>query len=770
MQWVSLPLVALYLSVRCLRDRRYLYSVRERLGGLPRTWEQTGTGAVWFHAVSVGEVMAAHRTLGEMRQSLPGVKLWVSVSTLAGRQLAEQRLHGIADGVFYAPFDYAFCVRRVLRRLQPSLLIVTETEIWPNLWHEARRSGARLLVVNARISDRAFPRYRKFRFFFQAVLAQADRIQAQSRVSASRYLALGVPETTVTYGGNLKYDFDPRETKIPAAIADLLGEWTDKKVWIAASTMPPARADDTDEDDAVIQAFRQLSSRVPNLLLMLAPRKPERFDDVARRLEARGVRYIRRSQLPAAPPPLPAVFLLDSIGELSSLFPLADAVFMGGTLARRGGHNILEPAFSARTIIIGPHMENFPEIGEEFRKHGAVVEIGSPAEMAGAVARVLDGQYPDTGPKARQLAEGKRGATELALQEARRLIDLAVPVRIGAARTWLLPLTAVWAVGTAWRKAVSIRRMRKLAAPVVSVGNIALGGVGKTPFVLWLAKRMAVRGGRPAFLTRGYRRRSPERVAVAPAGGRLPVTLTGDEGQMLLRSGLGPVGISADRYDGGAAVLAAHEVDVFLLDDGFQHWKLARDFDIVLVDAADPFAGGALVPAGRLREPPSSLGRADAIVLTRTREGRSYPGIIAEIRRWNRSAPVFLSRTRPACWRGMDGGSVPIEGPVAAFCGLGNPRSFWQTIEMLGVCTVLRCEFGDHHVYRPSELKRLVAQARNSGAKYLITTQKDLMNLPEGTADLTHEVPLLWLEIEVVVEDGDRLLEMVAAVAGSRVS
>ncbi len=242
-----------------MRDRRYFSRIGERLGFLPDSLQTTGSGAIWFHAVSVGEVLSIVELLRRLRAERPSVQLFVSTTTLAGRATAEQKLADLADGVFYAPIDYRSTVRRVLRQLRPSLVVVLETEIWPNLYREAKRSGASLLIVNGRISDRALPRYQRRSWFFRHVLAQPDVILVQTEEDAGRYVIAGAPPERVRIGGNLKYDFTPPASGIAPDIVEFLNETGAEQVCIAASTMPPAAAGDVDEDDAVIEAFREVS-------------------------------------------------------------------------------------------------------------------------------------------------------------------------------------------------------------------------------------------------------------------------------------------------------------------------------------------------------------------------------------------------------------------------------------------------------------------------------------------------------------------------------
>jgi tetraacyldisaccharide 4'-kinase len=753
------PLIVVYLLLRGFKDRRYLRSLAERLGFLPRSYRQTGQAAIWLHAVSVGEVLAAAALVRELRARLIGAPLFISASTLAGKAAAQDKLGAVADGVFYAPIDYCFAVRRVLRTIRPRVVVVLETEIWPNLYREAKRACCGLIVVNGRISDRAMPRYRKLRRFFGSVLRLADAILVQSGLNRSRFLELGAPAEKVQLAGNLKYDFDPRGQKPPAAILEFFERVKPAQVWIAASTMPPAASGDPDEDDAVIAAFRMLAASHPGLLLVLAPRKPERFDRVAEALARAGIPFTRRSEMKGGS----AALLLDSIGELGSLFGLADVVFMGGTLARRGGHNPLEPAFFGKPVIVGPHMENFAEIASKFAAAGALVTIGGAAELAGAVRGLLEDapRRERIGAAARAAAESERGATARAAGEIERLYAASLPRHRPALPVLiaLWPLSRLWLAGGAIKRWLDTLRQSRLETPVISVGGLAVGGTGKTPLVLWLAERLKERGIQPAILTRGYRRRAAERNTVISPGERAPAERTGDEAQMYVRAGIGPLGIGADRAAVGRLIEERFAPQVFLLDDGFQHGRLARSFDIVVLDALDPFGGGAPIPLGRLRESLAALSRADAVVVTRTAPGESIAAIQALVRKYNAKAPVFRSRVVAREWHGA--ASLPPR--VAAFCGLGNPDSFWSTLRELGVAPVSRRAFGDHHRYTRQELAGIAAEARAAGAEALVTTEKDAANLGAGWQEAVNGMAVLWLEIGIEIDQAEALIKLAEA-------
>ncbi len=712
---------------------------------------------IWFHAVSVGEVLSAVELIRQIKQEQPAISVFLSTTTLAGRATAEQRLK---DNVFYLPLDYRSMIRRVLRRLRPAVVVILETEIWPNLYREARRAGASLLMVNARISDRSLPSYERASGFFRHVLIWPNAILAQTEEDARRLTVAGAPAETVTVSGNLKFDFKPPASGMAPDIAAFLKEKAAesinaaKSMWIAASTMPPKEPADPDEDDAVISAFSSLNR--PGLLLILAPRHPQRFDAVAEKLARAGIPFARRTTLDQAPGDA-RVLLLDSIGELAALFELADVVFMGGTLASRGGHNILEAAYFAKPVIAGPHMENFAAIAEEFSAGTALVRIAGAGDLAPAVAALLDdvGRAHAIGIRARELANSKRG---VAARIAALVMNVAAeavpdPQRTFPARVLLTPLSWIWRAG----HRVNLRRpAQSLSTRVVSVGGLAMGGVGKTPVVAHLAGRLTAAGKVPAILTRGYRRKSSQDVIVA-RGETASVEDTGDEAQIFLRAGHAHVGIGADRFALGRKMEQQLHPDVFLLDDGFQHVQLKRDLDIVLIDALDPLAGGVF-PLGRLREPFPNIARATVILVTRVEQGQGITGIERLIRTHNKTAPIHRCRMVPREWVRFGGATPKPFSKAGAFCALGSPNSFWLSLQETGVEVAFQQAFRDHHPYSLSDLERLAALGLAQSADALVTTEKDIMNLPVGAAAALGKLPLYWLKLGVEIEGEQDLL------------
>ena len=690
-----------------------------------------------MHAVSVGEVLAAIPLLEEMRRRTLGVPVFLSTSTLAGHETAAKRLHGLVSGIFYAPLDYVWMVRRVLRQIRPAVVVVLETEIWPNLFREAKKLGCGLILVNGRISDRALPRYRRWEWLFREVLDHCDRILVQSEEMRNRFAA-----ERVDVAGNLKYDSAPAPLPPDSPVRSFLGPGF---LWIAASTSADDRLE---EETFVIDAQK----RLPGWRLIIAPRKPERFERVATLLADSGLTWTRRTSLnnPAAD-----VLLLDSIGELSGLFEFADVVFMGGTLADRGGHNILEPAIHGKPVIAGPHLENFRDIEAHFERDRALLRVQSGDQLADAVLNA----DPALGERGRQAAEAERGAAKRTADAVLALYQSAYPSERSTQPgfAFLSIFAFIWKHLSARDRRKKAARARKLPVPAVSVGNITTGGTGKTPVTIELLKFF--RNRKVGALTRGYGRSSSENVMFRP-GDEIPAAITGDEPQLFMHAAQVPIGIGKDRYSAGMDLLEAADVGMLILDDGFQHLQLKRDFDLVLIDALRPFGGGHLVPLGRLREPLGGLARADAFVITRSDEAPNIDAIESILKRWNNTAPVFRASTVPVGWHSSDGAEPELQRTVA-FCGLGNPQAFWKTLRGMGITPAACYDFDDHHRYSPSELRRLARHARDMGAHVLLTTAKDAINLEPDYQSILGDVKLYWLEIRTEIDRSQELFEMI---------
>jgi len=384
---------------------KYLRTFRERMGRLPVYLNVDGDLSIWIHAVSVGEVLAARPLVPVLRARFPDHRLFLSTTTMTGNAVAAKSVRGL-DGLFYAPFDWPVPVRRALGILNPALLVLVETELWPNLIHEAKRRGTRIALVNGRISNRSLPRYLKVRRFLRRVLADVDAFLMQGPAHAERIEAMGAPAARVAVTGNLK--FDAVETgRPPERLVRLLDGQPDRRrlLFVAGSTV-------AGEEELVLRAFHGVRERVSGASLLIAPRHPERFAAVPPLIEASGFRCVLRSRLEPGAWKDGEVLVLDSLGELAGLYPLATVVFVGGSLVPAGGHNILEPAVAGRPVVVGPHMENFQEIADRFRAESALVQVGTAEELGREVAALMldEGRRRALGEKARGLVESNRGA------------------------------------------------------------------------------------------------------------------------------------------------------------------------------------------------------------------------------------------------------------------------------------------------------------------------------------------------------------------------
>ena len=384
---------------------KYLRTFRERMGRLPVYLNMDGDRSIWIHAVSVGEVLATRPLIPALKQRYPNHQVYLSTTTMTGNEVAQKSMRGV-EGFFYAPFDFPGPVKRVLATLNPSLLVIMETEIWPNLIHQAHRRGTRIAIVNGRISMKSFTGYRRIRGFLRGVLAEVDVFLMQGEVHAERIRELGAPAERVRVTGNLKFDAVEAE-RTPERLARIIaGEsGRHRPLWVAGSTM-------AGEEELILQAYRYVCERVPHAGLVIAPRHPERFAEVPALVENAGFRCVRRTTLDPGAWRDGDVVLLDTLGELIQVYSLATVVFVGGSLVPSGGHNILEPAVAGKPVIVGPHMENFQEIAEKFRADGAMVQVASAEELALEVTSLLtdEARRRSLGQRAKSLVDRNRGA------------------------------------------------------------------------------------------------------------------------------------------------------------------------------------------------------------------------------------------------------------------------------------------------------------------------------------------------------------------------
>ena len=414
---------------QAIRYRKYIGSLAQRMGYLPVSFNLDGDESIWIHAVSVGEALTARALLADLRERYPGLKIFLSTTTLTGQQIARSRFQDV-DAVFFLPFDLPPFVNRTLRLVKPRLFIMMETELWPNLLRACRGQGVKTMLVNGRISSRSYPRYRLARSLFRRVLGDVDRFCMQSEESARRLVDIGADPEKVVVTGSLKFD------SLEAPGAQAIARGPDRvlrffrmpearPVVIAASTLKG-------EEQAALTAFRQVKRTHADALLIIAPRKPERFDEVEDLARQEGFSVARRSELAIDAEPRTDVVVLDTIGELARLFQVATVVFVGGSLVDAGGHNILEPAVFGKPILFGPHMQNFAEIAQAFLENGAGLQVASARELEEAIVTLFGDpvRRASLGAAARALVEANRGAKGKSLAVIGELLPAPPPAGV----------------------------------------------------------------------------------------------------------------------------------------------------------------------------------------------------------------------------------------------------------------------------------------------------------------------------------------------------
>ncbi len=394
---------------------KYREGFWERLGRVPKRLFAANDGrpVIWIHAVSVGEVIAITGLVRELRARAAGYRVVVSTTTRTGQAVARERF-GEGD-VFYYPVDFAFAVRAYLNVFRPKLLILAETEFWPRMLFECASYGVSVAVVNARISDRSYPKYARLQALWRRFLRVLTLVFAQSEEDISRLKAIGVPADRVRLGGNLKYDVRASsEAAATAAIREALPR--SAKLLVCGSTL-------AGEEGLLLDAWPELAAAEPELRMVLAPRHPERFGAVAQLLERSGIPWARRSGWDGSAFEAGSILLLDSIGELASVYSLAALAFVGGSMVEAGGHNPLEPAQFGIPVLMGPHYENFREIVEKLRAADGIRIVGADG-LGGSLLEMLrdrDGAL-ELGARAKAVFASEAGATTRAVDALLELL------------------------------------------------------------------------------------------------------------------------------------------------------------------------------------------------------------------------------------------------------------------------------------------------------------------------------------------------------------
>ena len=765
-------------------------------GAVARAERKRTTGGqraprIWVHACSAGEVSAVRPVIRILRERLPEALIFISTITPTGQTQA-RRFCPEADAVFCFPFDFLPCIWQAMRALRPDLCVLSEKELWPNFLALCWMKKIPVVVVNGTLSDRAESRTRWFGGFMRWLMGMVTFFSVQTERDRARLLSLGVNADRVGVDGNTKFDQPAPPPGKEEALARALG-WEAETPWLVAGSTHAG------EDGVVLEAFKRLKKRHPRACLLLAPRHPERAAAVAALVERYRLPWVRRSALEGSPAKkFHGVVILDTIGELTLAYRLGRAAFVGGSLAPHvGGHNPLEAVAEGRPVFFGPHMQNVRDLAALLCEEKVAQTVKNAGELAAGWQRALEdeGWRAKMEQRAAEIFRRHRGGSERAAQRALKLLaergekreeksdsipppalrqPLAPASRLTRGREYLLSVIengrkgflpglirfGLEGISYGYRAGLAVNlglydvrvlSRRRLSCPVIGVGNITLGGTGKTLATLTICEWLLKREIRPAVLSRGYGGNSSSpRLVFDGERLRLGPKEAGDE-PFLLAASLPEARVLVGKDRRRSAEMALRlGAQVMVLDDGFQYWKLEKDFELVLVDALNPFGNGHLFPRGLLREPPASLRRAQAIWITHSdlvpREGlaalRETLGNLAP------EAPIAETMHHPVALRDLVSGDRiglwTLEGKrLLALSGLGNPLSFELLLQRLGA-EVIPARFPDHHRYKEDEIASLTKACGN--ASMIVTTAKDAVRLPR---QLKTDLPLRVLEVRL---------------------
>ena len=796
--------------LRATRERGFVERIKQSFGFYPKeTIDKVARkDAIWVHAASVGEIVATSPLVREFRKVFPTSPILVSVVTTGGYEMAN-RIIKDADAIIYFPLDLPFLASRVVDRIRPRVFLPVETELWPNFLKKAKQLDVPVMMVNGRISDRSVKQYKYLFGMLREMIGTVKCFAMQSSIDADYIMRLGAPRELVTVTGNTK--FDQAYTSVsPDERAELireLGLSGASHIMIAGSTH-------RGEEELVLTAFRAVREREPGVRLIIAPREVLRTMEVEHLCRRAGFTVNTRKNLQQGGEGGEDIVILDTVGELGRVYGLGDVIYIGGSLVAHGGHNILEPAAHGKAIIVGNQMFNFKDIHALFRSHDAVVTVvngeeltretlrlfGDPAERERLVREtlaIIDENKGASEKSAKILVEMLENyESRRAIRAQRRTLGHRVQAtqKVANLQTYFIDLVHDKEVRGLWRRLimtvfyvfsliygqlVNLKlsmyhigwfKKERLTCFVISLGNVTVGGTGKTPTAQHLAREIRDMGYRVAILNRGYRAKWRGAVGIVSDGHALKMDAetAGDEAFMLAKHLPNvPVLIGPERAVTGRYAIEHFGAQVAILDDGYQHWQLERDMDILLVDAVNVFGNGYLLPRGTLREPLSHIDRADVCLMTKV--DQAAPGAIEYIwetfRSYNQDGLILESIHQPrqfvrlADWyEDIAAGGVPVTElkgkKVLAVSAIGNPASFEQTLADLGIEIVESMRYPDHHDYGEKDMAEVLYRAETLGVEAIIITEKDAVKVPGDVVRAKWRIPMYVISVEVTFQKG----------------
>ena len=797
--------------LRATRERGFIERIKQSFGFYPQETidKVAGKNAIWVHAASVGEIVATSPLVREFRKVFPDSPILVSVVTTGGYEMAH-RIIKDADAIIYFPLDLPFLASRVVGRIRPRVFLPVETELWPNFLKKAKQLDVPVMMVNGRISDRSVKQYKYLFGMLREMIGTVKCFAMQSSIDADYIMRLGAPRELVTVTGNTKFDqaYTSVSAEERAALIEELGLSGASRIMIAGSTH-------RGEEELVLAAFKAVREKDPGVRLIIAPREVLRTMEVEHLCRKAGFTVTTRKELQKGDAARGEdIVILDTVGELGRVYGLGDVIYIGGSLIPHGGHNILEPAAHGKAIIVGNQMFNFKDIHALFRNRNAVVTVTNGEELTRETLRL----FGDAAERARLEAETlaiineNKGASEksarilvemLETYESRRSIraqERIVGHRVRATQkvanfqTYFIDLVhdkevrgisrrlimgVFYVFSLIYEQLVNLKltmyrwgwaKKERLGCYVISLGNVTVGGTGKTPTAQHLAREISDMGYRVAILNRGYRAKWRGEVGIVSDGHTLKMDAetAGDEAFMLAKHLPNvPVLIGAQRAVTGRYAIEHFGAEVAILDDGYQHWQLERDMDILLVDAVNVFGNGYLLPRGTLREPLSHIDRADVCLMTKV--DQAAPGAIAHIwetfRSYNQDGLILESIHQPRqfvrlsdWYEDIAAGGVPVtemEGKkVLAVSAIGNPASFEQTLADLGIEMVESMRYPDHHDYGERDMAEVLYRAETLGVEASVITEKDAWKVPGDVVRAKWRIPMYVISVEVTLQKG----------------
>lgn len=768
---------------------------------------------VWIHGASVGEIVATSPLVKQIRKEMPDRPILVSAFTVGGYNMAKQIIPE-ADAIIYFPLDLPFVAESLVKRIHPGVFMPVETELWPNFLRAIRERHIPVMMVNGRISEKSVKNYRYLYGIWDDMLNTVTRFCMQSSIDADYIANLGADRDKIFVTGNTKFD----QTYAEVTKEDLakyhseLGLNNDYPIIVAGSTHPG-------EEKILLDSFKRVREVYPHARLIIAPRKTTRADEIAKLASNYGYETGYRSKLleknTGKEYPL---LIIDTIGELGRIYAVGDIVYVGGSFSNTGGHNVLEPAAHAKPIIVGPSMQNFKDSYALLSKVKACKMVSTKAELTSELLDILqnDERRKQMGEASLQVIKENRGADVRSIQYLKDLLNLtAVPAREypsypintrnltdeGGARLrhgdaiiqyiyqiaygpetpflgWVLlailrGMSYLYEFGVCCKLNLyesGFMKKEKLKCCVISIGNITVGGTGKTPTAQKMAAIVKAMGYRVVILNRGYRSHWDKEIGVVSNGNKIFMTAyeAGDEAYLMAKTLPGiPVIIGKNRAVTGRYAVDELNAEVIIMDDGYQHWQLERDLDIVLVDTLNMFGNGCVLPRGTLREPLHNLARGDLFLLTKTDQSSKLSRIQLRntIAKYNVDAPVIESIHHPknfveiADW--YKGIAVNIRNledlkgkDVMVFSAIGNPSSFEQTLSSIGVNILEAVRYPDHHDYGMLEMQYINERASSLKAVAMIATAKDAVKIPTEFIYSDREIPLYILNMDICITEG----------------